>query len=94
MKVVYLQEYGGFAQASARVGQFIEDIYKVYNVYNQKRLHSALGYVPPAEFEQQMTEKANRSAGQQQARWCPTTRVHLVVLALQARKPLSLLRSA
>jgi transposase InsO family protein len=59
---VYLQEYGGFAQASACVGQFIED------VYNQKRLHSALGYLPPAEFEQQMTEKANRSADQQQAR--------------------------
>ncbi len=56
---VYLQEYGGFSQASACVGQFIED------VYNQKRLHSALGYLPPAEFEQQIeAQKANTSSGQ------------------------------
>lgn len=59
---VYLQEYGGFAQASACISQFIED------VYNQKRLHSALGYLPPAEFEQQIAQQANRSTGHEQSR--------------------------
>lgn len=43
---VYLREYEGMADARRRIGYFIED------VYNRKRLHSALGYVPPAEFEQ------------------------------------------
>ena len=52
---VYLQEYASFAQASACIGQFIED------VYNQKRLHSAIGYVPPAEFEQQLTDKTEKA---------------------------------
>ncbi len=42
---VYLKEYRTFAEAEANIGQFIED------VYNQKRLHSSLGYLPPAEFE-------------------------------------------
>lgn len=60
---VYLQEYGSFAQASAYISQFIED------VYNQKRLHSALGYLPPAEFEQRIeAQKANRSAVHEQSR--------------------------
>lgn len=42
---VYLNEYRTFAEAEAHIGQFIEA------VYNVKRLHSSLGYLPPAEFE-------------------------------------------
>ena len=42
---VYLQAYRTFAEAETNLGHFIEA------VYNQKRLHSSLGYVPPAEFE-------------------------------------------
>lgn len=42
---VYRNEYRDFDEASASIGEFLE------RVYNQKRLHSALGYVPPAEFE-------------------------------------------
>ena len=34
-----------FHDAHASIGEFLE------RVYNQKRLHSALGYLPPAEFE-------------------------------------------
>ena len=43
---VYRQEYRDWAEARASIAQFIEE------VYNQKRLHSALGYRPPIEFEQ------------------------------------------
>jgi len=43
---VYRQEYRDLAEARASIKRFIE------KVYNQKRLHSALGYRPPVEFEQ------------------------------------------
>lgn len=43
---VYRNEYRDFHEARTCIQEFLE------RVYNQKRLHSALGYVPPAEFEQ------------------------------------------
>jgi putative transposase len=43
---VYRNEYRDFQDARSSIGEFLE------HVYNQKRLHSALDYLPPAEFEQ------------------------------------------
>ena len=42
---IYLNDYETLAEVLASVRHFIED------VYNRKRLHSAIGYLPPAEFE-------------------------------------------
>lgn len=42
---VYLNDYQSFADAEAHLDHFIDA------VYNQKRLHSSLGYRPPVEFE-------------------------------------------
>lgn len=47
---VYRNEYRDFNEARASIGEFLE------HVYNQKRLHSALGYLPPAEFENGATQ--------------------------------------
>jgi putative transposase len=46
VEAVYLDDYGCFEEAEPAIGRFIEA------VYNQKRLHSALGYRPPSEFEE------------------------------------------
>ena len=43
---VYRQEYRDLAEARASIARFIDQ------VYNRQRLHSALGYRPPVEFEQ------------------------------------------
>jgi transposase InsO family protein len=42
---VYRNEYRDFHDARTSIGEFLE------RVYNRTRLHSALGYVPPAKFE-------------------------------------------
>jgi len=42
---VYATAYRNLEDARARIGEFIEQ------VYNRQRLHSALGYQSPAEFE-------------------------------------------
>ncbi len=47
---VYLWEYRTFEVARERIKEFIED------VYNRKRLHSALGYRSPEQFEQSITQ--------------------------------------
>lgn len=54
LEEVYLKEYESFADAEANLEQFIEQ------VYNTKRLHSSLGYLPPAEFEATYATVANR----------------------------------
>ncbi len=44
---VYLADYQDFADAQRNICRFLDD------VYNVKRIHSALGYLTPREFEQQ-----------------------------------------
>jgi putative transposase len=44
---VDLSEYQDLADARRQLGRFLDD------VYNTKRIHSSLGYLTPAEFEQQ-----------------------------------------
>src|SRR5262250_3590759 len=51
---VYRQEYRDLAEARASIQRFLEQ------VYNQKRLHSALDYLPPAEFEKSLENFAIR----------------------------------
>ena len=53
---VYRTEYRDLAEARASIGVFLE------KVYNQKRLHSALGYRPPAEFERSLLTENNKEA--------------------------------
>ena len=45
---VHRQEYRDLADARASIEDFLE------RVYNQRRLHSALGYCAPAKFEQRL----------------------------------------
>jgi putative transposase len=51
---VDLSEYRDYDEALRQLGRFIEA------VYNHKRIHSALGYLTPKEFEQQWQEEHAR----------------------------------
>ena len=47
---VYRADYRDQREVRSGIGHFLE------TVYNQKRLHSALNYVPPAEFERNLSK--------------------------------------
>jgi transposase InsO family protein len=53
---VYRTEYRDQADARLRIGEFIE------RVYNEKRLHSALDYRSPVEFERELCAEQNKEA--------------------------------
>jgi len=53
---VYRTEYRDLAEARTGISGFLE------KVYNQKRLHSALGYLPPAEFERGLLAQKTKAA--------------------------------
>jgi transposase InsO family protein len=57
---VHRNEYRDLVEARAAIHEFLE------KVYNQKRLHSALGYLPPAEFERNLTARNNEDAAVRQ----------------------------
>ena len=47
----YMNDYERLNEVRTSIRQFIDA------VYNQKRFHSAIGYLPPAEFEQSLLQQ-------------------------------------
>lgn len=52
---IYMWDYETYADVIERIPYFIED------VYNTKRLHSSLGYMPPEEFENNLMNDIKNS---------------------------------
>jgi len=52
---VYMWEYETYQDAIERIPYFIEE------VYNKKRLHSSIGYIPPEEFENNLMNDIKNS---------------------------------
>jgi putative transposase len=56
---IYASTYRDLEDLRAHIEEFIEQ------VYNQKRLHSALSYLPPARFEAQLAKRRMEAAAPQ-----------------------------
>jgi putative transposase len=52
---VYLWDYEIFIDVAERIPYFIEE------VYNKKRLHSGIQYLPPEEFEDILSDKNRKN---------------------------------
>ncbi len=59
---VYLNDYQNIYEAKQNLFKFIDQI------YNQERLHSSLGYLPPSEFERNYWQEKNIKNYDQTAR--------------------------
>jgi transposase InsO family protein len=57
---VSLRQYRNLAEARRSIGHFLDQ------VYNQQRLHSALGYLPPVHFERDWHEQNQKEAAARQ----------------------------
>jgi hypothetical protein len=78
---VFRQEYRDLGEARTGLKRFIE------KVYNQQRLHSALGYRPPAEFEQALlVQKDARAVAEAKAPFTGNPASDRILLGLDCNR--------